>query len=70
MEGILDEEKISNNLSNLGRIADGSKVAYLNLSLPGFGLHSIGTLAKFKELQYLDLSYNSLRGKIKPCKSS
>jgi hypothetical protein len=49
-------------LTNLGSIADGSKYAYLNLSLPGFGLENIKALAKFKELQTLELSYNQIKG--------
>lgn len=59
---MLDEETISKNLSNLGRVADGSKMAYLNLTLPGFNLGNVSALAKFKELQVLELSYNNLTG--------
>ncbi len=62
LEGTLDEETISKNLSNLGRVADGSKMAYLNLTLPGFNLTNVSSLAKFKELQVLELSYNNLSG--------
>jgi hypothetical protein len=62
MNGILDEETIKNSLSNLGRIADGSKLSYLNLVLPGYSLKNIAALAKFKELQTIDFSYNQLKG--------
>ena len=60
--GVLDEETIVKNLSNLGRTADGTKLSYLSLSLPGFSLNDIKSLAKFKELQALELSYNQLKG--------
>jgi hypothetical protein len=63
LSGVLDEETIIKNLSNMGRVADGSKMAYLNLILPGFSLTNISALAKFKELQSVDFSYNQLKGK-------
>jgi hypothetical protein len=59
----LDEDTIVQNLTNLGCIADGSRFAYLNLSLPGFGLKNIKALAKFKELQTLELAFNQLKGR-------
>ena len=62
LDGILDEGTIVQNLTNLGCIADGSRFAYLNLSLPGFGLKNIKALAKFKELQTLELAFNQLKG--------
>ena len=68
LDGILDEGTVVQNLTNLGCIADGSRFAYLNLSLPGFGLKNIKALAKFKELQTLELSFNQLKGLI--CKFS
>ena len=54
---------MTKNLSNLGRTADGIKFAYLNLSLPGANLQDISCLAKFKEIQTLDLSFNNISGK-------
>ena len=62
-ENWLSEEMIKKNLTNLGRTADGSRMAYLNLALPGFNLTSIKHIVNFKELQNLDLSYNQLKGK-------
>ena len=61
-DGILGEQTIVQNLSNLGAIADGSRYAYLTLSLQGCGLMNIKALAKFKELQTLELSFNQLKG--------
>ncbi|CAF0994429.1 unnamed protein product [Brachionus calyciflorus] len=58
--GCLSEKQITQNLSNLGRTAIGTKFAYLNLSLPGLSLNDINLLAKFRELQTLDLSFNDL----------
>ena len=60
----MDEETIIKNLSNLGRTADGTKLSYLSLSLPGFSLKEIKSLAKFKELQTLELSHNQLKGRL------
>jgi hypothetical protein len=61
-DGILDEETIVQNLSNLGAVADGSRYSYLTLSLQGCGLKNIKALTKFKELQTLELSFNQLKG--------
>lgn len=58
----LSEEIITKNLSNLGRTADGTKFAYLKLSIPGFNISDISCLAKFKEIQTLDLSNNKING--------
>jgi hypothetical protein len=60
--GLLTEKLISENLSNFGKAADGTKFAYLNLSLPGCNLVDIKALAKYKELQSLELSHNKLSG--------
>ena len=61
-DGVLEEITISKNLTNLGRVADGSKLSYLSLSLPGCSLKNISALAKFKELQSVDFSYNQIKG--------
>jgi hypothetical protein len=54
---------IAKNLSNLGRSADGTKYLYLDLKVDGLGIHEISELAKFKELQNLNLANNQLKGK-------
>lgn len=59
--GILDTENIVKNLSNLGRNADGTKHVFLTLKTPGFELTNITEIAKYKDLQTLDLSYNQLK---------
>jgi Leucine-rich repeat (LRR) protein len=48
-------------LSNLGRNADGTKHVYLKLTIPGFELRDITEIAKYKDIQTLDLSFNQLK---------
>jgi hypothetical protein len=60
--GVLDGNIIAKNLSNLGRSADGTKFLYLDLKADGLGINEISELAKFKELQNLNLAKNQLKG--------
>lgn len=52
---------IVKNLTNFGRTASGEKFTYLNLSVPGLELTDINLLGNYKELQFVDLSYNQLK---------
>ncbi|XP_048741969.1 leucine-rich repeat and guanylate kinase domain-containing protein-like [Ostrea edulis] len=58
--GILDEETIGRNLSNLGRSADGSQQVFLHVTVAGFSLKDISALAAFVHLQKVELPYNEL----------
>lgn len=58
--GILDKELIINNLKNISKSADGSKLVYLELKIPGYKLEDINELKEFNELQTLDISFNLL----------
>ena len=60
---VLDEATVTKNLSNMGRTADGSRLVFLDLSLPGANLSDIRVISKFKELQVVDLSHNHIKGK-------
>lgn len=58
--GILDEETIGRNLSNLGRSADGSQQVFLHVQIAGFSLKDITALSNFVHLQKVELPYNEL----------
>ncbi len=59
---MLYKELIVKNLSQLGKTADGTKVAYLALKLSDHKLTNVSALSKFNEIQTLDLSNNYLKG--------
>jgi len=57
---VLTGELIQHGLSDLGRTGDGTKIAYLTLTLSGYGLEDISLLCSYPHLQRLNLASNNL----------
>ncbi|XP_039271760.2 uncharacterized protein LOC120346156 [Styela clava] len=56
----LNHKMMSKALSNLTCSADGSKITFLNLSLPGFGIRDVSILKEYIHLQKVELQYNNI----------
>jgi len=54
------KEEIQDGLHNIGKTADGKKMAYLSLSIPNLNLCGVELLRDFVYLRHLDVSNNML----------
>lgn len=59
-DGVLTKELLQSGLRDLGRVADGTKQAYLTLYLSGQGLEDVTILSSYGHLQRLNLASNNL----------
>ncbi|CAF0894713.1 unnamed protein product [Adineta ricciae] len=59
-EGVLDAETVTKHVSKIGKTAVGSSVAFLTLTLPGYGLRDISILSNYNHLQRIELPYNTI----------
>ena len=56
----LFKEEVQDGLHNMGRTADGQKMAYLSLSIASCNINDVSILRQFLHLRYLDVSSNML----------
>lgn len=56
----LNHKMMAKALTNLNCSADGSKITFLNLALPGYGIRGISILKEYKHLQKIELQYNNI----------
>jgi Ca2+-binding EF-hand superfamily protein len=56
----LSKGEVQDGLHNIGRTADGRKLAYLSLAIPSINLNGVGLLREYSHLRFMDVSDNKL----------